>query len=414
MSAHKPIHFPATRDGALRAAKAFAPQMGFRYASERNRVMPGHPFVSRLAPAIRVRLISEREVTQIALAEFGSLHRCEKFVQEANWRNYWRSWLELHPEIWQRYLRTRDEARLNLTTQQRHRIAQLEAGNSGCEPMDNFARELVETGYLHNHARMWFAAYWIHTEHLPWQLGADFFDRNLICSCAASNTLSWRWVVGLQTPGKSYLARRSNLEKYCDSAYLGNKIGLERLQNPTPLPITPDPISLPIQPDFELEIGDLQGNTALWITEDDLSPETCAALSQTNFTAICTSVIAPSYQPPNSNGLRRAYRLQAAQDAAHRAQEKWAIAPTNIEAANETDLAHQLVTWAKSAEIQTIVALKPFIGPSHDALQPLQTRLQTEGIELRLLRRPEDAEMLPHATSGFFKFWQAIKNAAIP
>ncbi len=410
MSAHKQIHFPATREGALGAAKAFAPQMGFRYASERNRVVPGHPFVSCLAPAIRVRLISEREVTQIALDEFGSLQRCEKFVQEVNWRNYWRSWLELHPEIWTRYLRTLAESRANLSSQQRHRVEQLEAGESGCEPMDNFARELVETGYLHNHARMWFAAYWVHSEQLPWQLGADFFDRNLICSCSASNTLSWRWVAGLQTKGKSYLARRSNLEQYCDSAYLGDETGMERLQHPTAIPLPDDPPFATIRPEFQTKIAEKRGDVGLWINEDDFSPETSEELAGIGFAAICSSVMSASHHVEGSNGLRRAYRLRGAQDAGQRAKAQWGVETHSIEANGEMELVDQIGDWAKAAGVRSVVTLKPFIGPLDSSLGALRTRLSDEGIELQLLRRPDDAQLLQYATSGFFKFWQGVKE----
>ena len=61
---------------------------------------------------------------------------------------------------------------------------------------------------------MWFASIWIFTLNLPWQLGADFFMQHLLDGDPASNTLSWRWVAGIQTKGKNYLARKSNIEKY--------------------------------------------------------------------------------------------------------------------------------------------------------------------------------------------------------
>jgi deoxyribodipyrimidine photo-lyase len=79
--------------------------------------------------------------------------------------------------------------------------------------IDYFVNELLNTGYLHNHARMWFAAWWVHEARLPWQCAAALFYRHLLDGDPASNTLSWRWVAGLQTPGKTSLARRSNLEK---------------------------------------------------------------------------------------------------------------------------------------------------------------------------------------------------------
>jgi deoxyribodipyrimidine photo-lyase len=79
---------------------------------------------------------------------------------------------------------------------------------------DDWAQELVATGYLHNHARMWFASIWIFTLRLPWELGADFFLRHLIDGDPASNTLSWRWVGGLHTPGKTYLATADNIAEH--------------------------------------------------------------------------------------------------------------------------------------------------------------------------------------------------------
>jgi len=410
MSVHKAIHLPDSRAGALGAARAFAPFMGAQYARERNRVVPGHPYVSTLAAAIRVRLVLEREVAALALEEHGTLSKCEKFVQEIHWRSYWRSWLERHPDIWTRYLRTRDEARAGLAKVQIRRIEQIERGESGCEPMDNFARELVATGYLHNHARMWFAGYWIHTEKLPFELGSDFFERHLICACPAANTLSWRWVAGIQTRGKAYLARRSNLEKYCDPAYLGDEIGMEKLERQKEADVPDEPLPSPTQPSFETSLPKTNGSLGLWISEDDLSPETCDELARAQFTAICTSVVSAPMQSETSNGLRCAYRLKAAQDSAQRAQEKWKIEATPIEAQTPDNLAAQITDWAKSSGVRSVVALKPFVGPSNDALPALRSRLEENGIELRLLRRPEDARLLNYATSGYFKFWQGVKS----
>ena len=65
---------------------------------------------------------------------------------------------------------------------------------------------LKENNYLHNHARMWFASIWVFTLDLPWQLGAEFFMKHLFDGDAAANTLGWRWVAGIQTQGKNYLA----------------------------------------------------------------------------------------------------------------------------------------------------------------------------------------------------------------
>ena len=410
MSAFNDAKFPETRESVLGAARAFAPNMGDRYAKERNRVVPGHPYVSMLAPAIRVRLILEREVAQIALDEHPKLYQCQKFVQEIHWRSYWRTWLEIHPEIWTRYQSTRDEADKGLAKVQRRRIAQIENGESGVEVMDNFARELVETGYMHNHARMWFAAFWIHTERLPWELGAEFFERHLICSCPASNTLSWRWVAGIQTRGKAYLARPSNIRKFCDAAYLGDETGMDELEKPRAAEVPDADLPDPIEPEFALEIGKTPGPLGLWISEDDLAPETCDALKNAEIAAICTSVVGAPEKSETSNGLRREYRLTAARDAATRADKTWKAKAQNFEAHDTDAVAASIGDWARDNQIKTVVALKPFVGPTGDALPALKKRLEQDDIGLILLRRPEDAAGFPYATKGFFKFWSGIKK----
>ncbi len=410
MSAFNDAKFPDTREAALGAARAFAPNMGERYAKERNRVVPGHPYVSMMSPAIRVRLILEREMAQIALDEHEKVYKCQKFVQEIHWRSYWRSWLEIHPEIWTRYQETRQMADEGLAKVQRKRIAQIEAGETGIEVMDNFARELVETGYLHNHARMWFAGYWIHTEKLPWELGSDFFERHLICACPASNTLSWRWVAGIQTRGKAYLARPSNIRKYCDEAYLDGEAGMDEMEKPRAAEVPDVDLPDPIEPEFELEIGEATAPLGLWINEDDLAPETCDELTNREFAALCTSVVGAPKKSETSNGLRREYRLAAAHDAATRAGETWKAEAHEIEAQTADELAAQIGDWATSAKLKTVVALKPFVGPTDDALNAIEARLKKDDIGLVLLRRPEDAAGLQYATKGFFKFWGGIKK----
>ena len=66
---------------------------------------------------------------------------------------------------------------------------------------------------------MLFASIWIFTLKLPWQKGAEFFMRHLYDGDAASNTLSWRWVAGIQTKGKNYLAKSWNISKFTNGKY---------------------------------------------------------------------------------------------------------------------------------------------------------------------------------------------------
>jgi deoxyribodipyrimidine photo-lyase len=230
--------FPATREAALARWREFLPRAS-RYGALRNRVIPGHPDVTRLSAAIRARLVTTEELVG-SLLETHRFEVVEKLVQELVWRDYWKGWLELRPGVWSDYraevARIRRQADLAVL----ERAEAVMAGRGGIAVMDHFARELVKTGYLHNHARMWWAGYWIHVERLPWALGADFFYRHLLDADPASNTLGWRWVAGLQTRGKAYLPRRSNLEKYGSPELLADPSGLERLEDPVvsaaPLP----------------------------------------------------------------------------------------------------------------------------------------------------------------------------------
>ena len=81
---------------------------------------------------------------------------------------------------------------------------------------------------------MWFASIWIFTLNLPWELGARFFMKYLFDGDAASNTLSWRWVAGIQTQGKNYLARESNIRKFTNQRYMNTSLNENALplENP--------------------------------------------------------------------------------------------------------------------------------------------------------------------------------------
>ena len=161
--------FAATRKDALQRLDAFIPAAG-RYGRDRNHVFPGHTNVSRLSPAIRCRLILESECVAAPLTRYAK-STVEKFTQEIYWRHYWKSWLSLRPQVWADYLDQLAAVQNDPNTEAAR--ARCEAGESAIAIMNHFARELVETGYLHNHVRMWFAGWWIHIERLPWQLGAS-------------------------------------------------------------------------------------------------------------------------------------------------------------------------------------------------------------------------------------------------
>ena len=255
--------FVPTRAEGLRRLTDFLPAAGRQYAESRN--TDGGPEsrgnVSLLSPYLRYRLLTEEEVIAAALAHHGS-DAAAKFVQEVAWRTYWKGWLELRPALWRRFLAERDATRGSGLMRA---VAQAEAGTTGIEGFDDWARELVQHGYLHNHARMWFASIWIFTLRLPWALGADFFLRHLLDADPASNTLSWRWVAGLQTPGKTYLATADNIARYTAGRYRPQ--GLATRAEALTEPPLPTPRMLPPLPDASGK------PSLLLITPEDLCPE---------------------------------------------------------------------------------------------------------------------------------------------
>ncbi|RYD48018.1 MAG: hypothetical protein EOP85_04390 [Verrucomicrobiaceae bacterium] len=386
---------PSSRAGALRQLEEFIPFAGL-YARDRNHVRPGHAGVSRLSPAIRHRLITEAEVTAAVLRAH-SFGRVEKFVQEVYWRRYWKSWLSLRPEVWDRYLADLEEERNPALAEE------IEGGNSGNAVIDHFARELVETGYLHNHSRMWLAAWWVHEARLSWQSGAAFFFRHLLDADPASNTLSWRWVAGWQTLGKTYLARRSNLEKYLDPDVLaGLADGLPAFENPrelSPGPITKVPIT---KPEVEQEIPDPGLKTGLWIHEEDLSVET-SHLKSKDFSNIVVTADVENWERLSLPTNKRKWISGALADAAKRAGEAWNV-PVMWESQARQHQA--LREWAVAGNLQQVVAMRPEVGPLMDSLEATRAALHEKGIRLVLVDREEDLRIRPFATAGFFPFWE--------
>ena len=172
--------------------------------------------ISCLSPYITHGVINELEVIDKSLKKF-SFAKNEKFIQEVLWRVYWKGWLELRPNVWSDYLVELNNLRNEFKSNQNYLNA-IE-GKTNLECFNQWVNELKENNYLHNHTRMWFASIWIFTLELPWQLGAEFFMQHLYDGDAASNTLGWRWVAGVQTQGKHYLASEWNIRKFTNNRF---------------------------------------------------------------------------------------------------------------------------------------------------------------------------------------------------
>ena len=187
--------------------------------------------ISCLSPYITHGVINELEIIDKSLKKFSFLKN-EKFIQEVLWRVYWKGWLELRPNVWSDYLLELEKIRNNFKDNPNYLNAIQGKTNVNC--FNQWVTELKENNYLHNHTRMWFASIWIFTLELPWQLGAEFFMQHLYDGDTASNTLGWRWVAGVQTQGKHYLASEWNIQKFTNNRFQNIKL------NENALPISSD------------------------------------------------------------------------------------------------------------------------------------------------------------------------------
>ena len=183
--------------------------------------------ISCLSPYVTHGIISELEILNKCLKKFSFL-KSEKFIQEIFWRIYWKGWLELRPKVWVDFLKDLKEIKPSFQNNQNYLSAI--NGKTKIECFDNWVNELKNYNYLHNHTRMWFASIWIFTLRLPWQLGAEFFIKYLYDGDSASNTLGWRWVAGVQTKGKNYVALEWNIKKFTNNRFSNIKLNEKPVQ----------------------------------------------------------------------------------------------------------------------------------------------------------------------------------------
>jgi len=212
------MNFPISRKNALKKLDDFIENNILDYTKSRNFDfgIQNRKNTSCLSPYVSHGIISETEIINKVLKKY-LFNKTEKFIQEVLWRVYWRGWLELRPMVWNDYL-----IKLKVLNEEyKTNVNYLNAikGETNIQCFNDWVNELKETNYLHNHTRMWFASIWIFTLELPWELGAEFFLKHLYDGDSASNTLGWRWVAGIQTPGKHYVASEWNIKKFTNNRY---------------------------------------------------------------------------------------------------------------------------------------------------------------------------------------------------
>ena len=387
--------FPATRAEGLARLQAFLPRAGWRYAARRNADLgpSRRGDTSMLSPYLRRRMLSERDVVAAVLDSEGP-RRAEKFIQEVCWRTYWKGWLETRPELWTRFATERDVLKDALSSDDVGLLAEAESGTTGIEGFDDWARELVETGWMHNHARMWFSSIWIFTLRLPWQLGADFFLRHLVDADAASNTLSWRWVAGLQTKGKTYLATSHNIARCTEGRFApkGLATHADALQEAAVMHVSKLEAAPPVPAEAAL----------LLVTDEDLLPDWMER-------AFSGAVVAGGVDVGQSGArgdAAAAFASGALDDAASR------LAEAGLDVERTAGLAADpIIAAALKSKVGIVVTSYVPVGHTATALDGLDRYLAAAGLSLVRPRRSWDSAFWPHATRGYSQLRNAIPQA---
>ena len=352
------------------------------YSSKRNFDFgPPHTNVSNLSPYINRRYFDEVKVLLIAL-KHNKIEKIEKFVQEVFWGTYWKGWLESHPWIYDDYQKEYQYPEIPLST--------------GIKCFDHWTEELIETGYLHNHARMWYASIWIFTLNKPWKLGANFFKKHLLDWCPASNTLGWRWVAGLQTVGKNYLARAENI-----NFYTIKKFNPKNQLNEKASPILSDDFikkSVNTIPKDFVDISTMK-EIGLVLNKNDLSLN--YLFEKKDIINHCCV-----FSQEDKNNIKSKLVMSFEQKLV----EEIVNNHSNFELIENFD---ELILWAKRKKIKNLIFPYETVGNTILNKKVLLNRLNKENINFTFYMRDWDRYAYPHATKGFFNFKKKISELLI-
>ena len=362
--------FATSRDEALSLLNSFIDNELSNYSTKRNfDYGPDNKSnVSCLSPYISHRLITEYEVAKTVLAKF-PYQKVEKYIQEIFWRVYWKGWLELRPQVWSDFV----EDLKGLKDDDNYKKAI--NGETQIECFNDWVKELKENNYLHNHTRMWFASIWIFTLNLPWQKGAEFFMKHLFDGDAASNTLSWRWVAGLQTKGKHYVAQSWNISKFTNNKYKNIKL------NENALPIT-DKREYKLNPlNF---ITENSSNENLLVFENELNLENKNLKKYTN-----------TYLILLSNDARKIKLGQKLLDY------KSEIINDQKKRFEDLQIMDEVKFQTLTNEIKSFDVIHPCIGENFSFLNSIRKK---KNLELNFILREEDKFSWQFSNKGFFNF----------
>jgi len=368
------IQFHPSRSKALEQLQSFVENHLGLYARDRNFDFgpEKRTNTSCLSPYVTHGILSENEIIKQSLKQY-SFSKIEKFIQEVLWRTYWKGWLERKPSVWTDFIN--DLKYLKVDYESDKNLKAAVNGNTDIDCFNDWVNELKETGYLHNHTRMWFSSIWIFTLDLPWQLGAEFFMKYLKDGDPASNTLSWRWTAGVQTKGKNYVAQEWNIKKFTNGRY--DKVKL----NENAVPIVSDKEYVQIDPDFTN--SNITEDQTLLIFDNKLCFES-SDFKDHKFKKIMLL--------QNTN-LTRAIELddelvKFKSDLIHDQQDRLK---------DHVEVEVRDISYLNNLDLTDKIALYPGVGENLDYLKQNQ-------IHLNFLYRSLDQMTNPYCKKGFFNF----------
>ena len=367
--------FPTNKNNLLKHLKDFSQNEIVNYSSKRNYDLgTPHNNVSKLSPFLKRRFISEEEVLRIVLKN-NEMKNIQKFIDEVFWRTYWRGWLETHPWVYSDYKSNKEDVIIPHKT--------------GIECFDHWVEELIDTGYLHNHSRMWFASIWIFTLGFSWQSGAKFFEDNLLDFCPASNTLSWRWVAGIQTIGKPYIARAENVKEFTkDRFYPKNQLkenlnlNFENLSNGKALHFNRT----------KFQLSGNEENIGLLLNKNDLSINQYFDEKSIKYSCCL-------YVTKHGKKLIDNFQNSLHLDICN-----------NVDDIILTNNFEQIYEWLKDKKIKNLVIPYETIGNEIFTNKNFLNKLDSLNVNYKFHLRDWDYNAFPHCTKGFFNFKKMISE----
>jgi len=366
--------FPTTKSELIENLINFSENKLSSYSKNRNfDYGPPHKSVSKLSPYLRTRFITEEEVLKIATSR-NDIITIEKFIEEIFWRTYWKGWLESHPWIYDDYLNTSKNQPLQKQT--------------GIKCFDYWKEELLDTGYLHNHSRMWFASIWIFTLGYSWQSGADFFKKNLLDFCPASNTLGWRWVAGLQTINKPYIATSDNINYFTNGRFnpsdqLNEQINVNYTDQK-------NHISKFIKPS-KIQLKDIN-KLGIILNKNDLTLNHIFDNKEVEYDCCVYSI-------EHENNLINNFNKNIIQDILK-----------NNKNCDFTENYSQIIDWLINKKIKNLILPYETVGNNLFNNDKFKKNLKELNINYHFFLRDWDRNAFPYATKGFYKFKKNIPD----